>query len=172
MIDITLAGEENITIEFLRLVYNTIERVIVVDDSQSRLPNIGRRLMVKFSDHSCPVPLKSLGDGFTRIFATGLVLSSSQDGFLVIDEVENGIHYSVLPDFWRMVLRSAHHHNVQVLATTHSLDCVKSLARAADENEKSESVLVRLDLVDGQTRAVEYSKGELEIVADQNIEVR
>ena len=169
---ITLAGEENITIEFLRLVYNTIERVIVVDDSQSRIPNIGRRLMVKFSDHSCPVPLNCLGNGTNRIFATGLVLSCSRDGFLVIDEVENGIHYSVLPDFWRMVLRSAHHHNVQVLATTHSLDCVKSFAKAANEIEESEGVLVRLDQDDGQTRAVEYSEEELGTVAEQNIEVR
>ena len=168
---VALTEEEDFALQALRLVNNTIDRVVVIGD-QSRYSKVGRRVMVKYSDQPRPVPLKSLGDGVTRIFAAGLVLSSSRDGFLVIDEVENGIHYSVLPDFWRMILRSAHHHNVQVLATTHSLDCVKSFAIAANEIEESEGVLVRLDQNDGQTRAVEYSEEELGTVAEQNIEVR
>ena len=75
--------------------------------------------------------MKSLGDGITRLFAAGLALANSRNGFLVVDEAENGIHYSVQRDFWRMVLLAAHQYNVQVVATTHSRDCVKGFARAA-----------------------------------------
>ena len=71
-----------------------------------------------------------------------------------------------------MVLQSAHRDNVQVLATTHSWDCVKGFAHAAVESGDVEGVLVRLDRVDGQIRAVEYSESELKVAADQRIEVR
>ena len=40
----------------------------------------------------------------------------------LVHEVENGVHYSVLPDVWRFVFRAARVHNVQVFATTHSWD--------------------------------------------------
>ena len=91
---------------------------------------------------------------------------------MLIDEAENGIHHSVQRDFWNMVLQSAHRDGVQVLATTHSWDCVKGFARAAVENEDVEGVLVRLDRHAARIRAVEYSESELEVAAEQGIEVR
>ena len=127
---------------------------------------------MKLRDHAHPVPLKSLGDGVTRLFAAGLALAASRDGFLVVDEAENGIHYSVQGDFWRMVLRAAHKNNVQVLATTHSRDCVKGFARAAVDVDEAEGVLVRLERAGARVRAVEYTEEELETVAEQDIEVR
>ena len=106
------------------------------------------------------------------MFGVALALANSRGGFLTIDEAENGIHYSLQSDFWRMVLRAASEHDVQVLATTHSGDCVRGFARAAVEVEDAEGVLVRLEREAGRTRAVEYSEEELETAADQNIEVR
>jgi predicted ATPase len=150
-----------------------IERVAMVGDEEVlRYRAMGRRVVVKLRDHARPVPLKSLGDGVTRLFAAALALANSRDGFLVVDEAENGIHYSVQRDFWRMILRAAHKYNVQVLATTHSSDCVNGLARAAIEFDDALGVYVRLEREGGQVRAVEYTEEELETVADQGIEVR
>ncbi len=129
-------------------------------------------MLVKLEKHSRPVPLKSLGDGATRLFAVGLALANSRDGFLVIDEAENGIHYSVQRGFWHMVLRAAHQYNVQVLATTHSSDCVAGFARAAAEIHEAEGVYIRLERDGGYVRAVEYSEEELKTVANQGIETR
>ena len=117
-------------------------------------------------------PLKSLGDGALRIFGIALALANSRDGFLLIDESENGIHHSIQRDFWRMVLQTAQANNVQVLATTHSWDCIKGFAYAAAECEDAEGVLVRLSMRNGDLRAVEYPEDELKIAADQRIEVR
>ena len=169
---VALTEEEDLSLQALRLAGNGIERVAVVGDEEARYRGIGRRVVVKLRDHPRPVPLKSLGDGVTRLFAAGLALASSRDGFLVVDEVENGIHYSVQRDFWRMVLRAADQHNVQVVATTHSRDCVRGFARAAIEIDEAEGVLVRLERDGGQVREIEYTEEELETVADQDIEVR
>ena len=101
-----------------------------------------------------------------------MALANSRDGFLLIDEAENGIHHAVQRDYWRMVFQAAHESNVQVFATTHSWDCVRGFAQAAGENEDIEGVLVRLEKEEDGLRAVRYSERRLKIAAEQRIEVR
>ena len=101
-----------------------------------------------------------------------LALANSRDGFLLIDEAENGIHHTLQRDFWRMVLQTAQANNVQVLATTHSSDCVAGFAQAAVECEDAEGILYRLSRRYGDLRAVDYPENELKIAAEHGIEVR
>ena len=131
-----------------------------------------RRAVVRFKGEDRRVPLKSLGEGAVRLFGVALALANCRDGFLLIDEVENGIHYSVQPDFWRMVLQSAQENNVQVLATTHSWDCMAGFAKAAAENEEVDGAHIRIERRGEQMRAVEYSEEDLVVAAEQGIEVR
>ena len=58
-----------------------------------------------------------------------------------------------------------------MVATTHSWDCVKGFAKAAADAPE-EVALVRLERSDSDVRAVEYASHELQVVADQGIEVR
>ena len=169
---VALTQEEDFTIQALRLIDDRIERITVVGGDEPSSRGLGRRAVVKLTNHPNPVPLKSLGDGVTRMFAAALALANSRNGFLVVDEAENGIHYSVQQDFWRMVLHIAHQNNVQVLATTHSWDCVKGFARAAAESSDTEGLLIRLDRDDSEVRVVEYTEEDLETAANQGIEVR
>ena len=170
---VTLTEEEERAISALRLILGDgIERVAVVGDHGPRYRSDGRRVVVKLSGESNPVPLKSLGDGVTRMFGVGLALANSRNGFLLIDEAENGIHYSVQQQYWDMVMRTARHNNVQVFATTHSLDCWKGFAMAADKIENSEGMLVRLEREKNEMRAVHYKEKHLRVAAEQGIEVR
>ena len=167
-----LTEKEDLSLQALHLTDAGIQRVAVVGDEEQPFGGRGRRVVVKLQNHPRPVPLKSLGDGVTRLFAAGLALANSRDGFLVLDEAENGIHYSVQESFWRMVLRASHQHNVQVLATTHSKDCLTGFARAAVDTE-AEGVYIRLERdADDHVRAVEYTEKELFTVAEQGIEAR
>ena len=169
---VALTEEEKLTIQALQLIDKRIERINVVGGGELGPRWLRRRAIVKLFNHTTPVPLKSLGDGVTRMFSTGLALANSRNGFLVVDEAENGIHYSVQRDFWRMVLHTAQQNNVQVLATTHSWDCVKGFARAAVDSRDIDGVLVRLERDDAELRAVEYTEEDLETAANQGIEVR
>ena len=169
---VTLTEEEDLALRALRLTGDEIERIAVVADDDAGSRVVGRRVVAKLREHARPVPLKSLGDGVTRLFAAALALANSKDGFLVVDEAENGIHYSIQRDFWHMILRAAHQYNVQVLATTHSSDCVTGFARAAIESDEALGVYLRLQRAGDQVQAVEYTEEELATVADQGIEVR
>ncbi len=170
---VALTDDENRAVEALRLVFGeTIERAAVIGDDRSSGSRFGRRAVVRIAGQERPVPLRSLGDGAVRLFGVALALANSQGGFLLIDEAENGIHYSLQRDFWRMVLLTAQESNVQVFATTHSWDCVAGFAQAAVEAEGVEGALVRLDSDGEDIRAVEYSERQLHVAAEQGIEVR
>ena len=172
---VALTKNEELVNESLSLILDrTIERVAVTGNGHGRSFRGFRqpRVVVKLSNQAGPVPLKSLGDGVTRMCGVALALTNSHNGYLLIDEVENGIHRSVQQDFWRVVLRTAHENNAQVIATTHSWDCVDGFARASAELEHIEGILVRLEQHEGRVKAVQYSEEELTTAAEQGIEVR
>ena len=156
------------TLNDLLLEDRAIARMTILSEEEYIAP----RPMVRRVGDDRAVPLVSLGDGAVRMFGVALALASSRDGLLLIDEVENGIHYSVQERFWMMVLQTALQNNVQVLATTHSWDAVAGYARAANEVEGVDGALVRLERDDDGIFAVEYSEEELSVVAEQGIEVR
>ena len=146
-----------------------VDRVTMIGDW--RRPR-GRRAAAKYSDGRKSVPLRGFGDGAVRLYGLSLALACRQNGFLLIDEVENGVHHSIFKNFWRNVLQMADENNVQVIATTHSFDCVKGFARATVDFPKIEGVLVRMEAIEGKNYVISYSESELEVVSDQGIEVR
>ena len=93
---VALTDDENQAVQALRLILGSeVDRVAVIGDDGPRYRGYGRRVVVKLRDQARPVPLKSLGDGALRLFGVALALANSRDGFLVIDEAENGIHHSL-----------------------------------------------------------------------------
>lgn len=166
---IALTDYEDRAVQALQLIYGSdIERIAFIGlESRYR-----RRAIVKMRGQDTPVPLRSLGDGAVRMFGVAIALANSQDGFLLIDEAENGIHHSIQHAYWRMVLETAQKYNVQVLATTHSFDCVRGFAHAV-EDSAIKGVFFRLQKrADGSMRAVEYSDKSFIIAADDGTEVR
>ena len=168
---VALTNDEARAVKALELILgHEVLGVAVVGDGEPR--GSRRRTVVRLKQQDRPVPLRSLGDGAVRLFGTALSLATSSGGFLLIDEAENGIHHTVQHDFWAMVLQMAHANDIQVLATTHSWDCVRGFAYAAAENEDADGLLVRLDRDETGLRAVGYSEEGLLTAAEQGIEVR
>ena len=120
------------------------------------------------------VSLRSLGDGAVRAIGHIMALTSAASGIMLIDEVENGIHYTALGEFWGMILRTAQEYDVQVFATTHSWDCIRGFARASVENEDVDCAMFRLGetRITKRLRAVEYTTEDLLVATRQGIEVR
>ncbi len=118
------------------------------------------------------MPIGSLGDGVWRMLAIAISLAVSQNGILLIDEIDTGLHYSVLEKLWHMVMKTAKDLNVQVFATTHSYDCITSLASIchADSEAKSEVTIQRIEA--GKKKAVAYDEGDIVMAAERHIEMR
>lgn len=113
-----------------------------------------------------------MGDGISRILGISIALVSAQDGILLLDEIENGVHYTAQADLWRHIFRVARDLNVQVFATTHSYDAVLAFQKAAKENEDEEGVLIRLNRDGDKVTATVFDEADLDVVAREEIEVR
>lgn len=169
--EVALTDHETRAVQALQFMLgDAVQRIAVIGDDSDSGP--GRRAIARVKQQDHPVPLKSLGDGAVRMLGVALALANSSDGFLVIDEAENGIHHSVQRDFWTMVLRTAHENNVQVFATTHGWNCVAGFAQAAVDVDEVDGALVRIERREDKVRAVTYIEEELEVAARQGIEVR
>lgn len=165
---IALTDVENKVLDAIQpLVNKEIERIAIIGNSDRE-----RQVWVKIRGQAFPVPLASFGDGALRFFSIALLLFNSSDGFLLIDEAESGIHHSVQRHLWRTILNTATEKNVQVLATTHSFDCIRGFAQTMAEREDADGALVRIERKDDEIWAVEYPKGDLNVAAEQDIEVR
>lgn len=164
----SLTDAERRVIESLRIV-SPVERISLVAHPFGRQ----RMVQVLLEGGSRPLPLRHLGDGMARIFALALALENARDtGQLLVDEIENGIHYTGLPRLWRFVFEAAARHGVQVFATTHSWDCVQAFQAAAADHGDADSTLIKLFEEDGGVRAAVLRDEELAIVARDRIEVR
>ena len=171
--EVALSHHEDRAMEALNLITSSrVERVAMISAAGQAGLVYRRRMMAKVEGHTNPVPLRSLGDGAFRTFAVALALANSKDGFLLIDEAENGIHHSIQAKFWNMVLQTAERNNVQVIATTHSWDCVVGFAQAANELEDVEGLLVRLERPPAGLRPITYDESRLASVTKYDIEVR
>ncbi|NMB17770.1 MAG: AAA family ATPase [Firmicutes bacterium] len=173
---IALTDLEDEVLSSLRLVLPTAQGLSLVAaqrrEASARYGG-GRIFVIKVSDLEKPVPVTSMGEGTQRILSLALALLSARNGLLLIDEIENGVHYTALPKLWRFIFDVARRSKVQVFATTHSWDCVEAFGRAAtDYRADMKSTLIRLENRKGKISGVEFTEQELDIVTADGIEVR
>jgi AAA15 family ATPase/GTPase len=122
----------------LQLIDSKIQEVVLVGRGRDTTP------ILIYQDSSKQIPLKSLGDGMTHLFNIILALVNAKDGFLLIDEFENGLHYEVLPKVWELIFKLAKELQVQLFVTTHSKDCIEGF-HSIWENQEDEGTFYRLD---------------------------
>lgn len=168
--EIALTDHEKDVVDALRIVDPKISAVSMVgSDSSSRTRT--RKAIVRSDNLPRPVQLRSFGDGMSRIFAILLSLVNAKGGILLIDEFENGLHYSVQLGAWRMIFRLAQSLDVQVFATTHSKDAIGAFQEAAAETSE-EGVLVSLTRRGDAIIPTVYMKDEVAVINRYNIEAR
>lgn len=165
---IALTTAEKQVVNALRIISPEIEAVSMVGGEGG---GRSRTAIAKSKLFRSPVPLRSFGDGANRVFGIILSVVNAAGGVLLVDEIENGLHYSVLTDVWKVIFRMAKQLNVQVFATSHSWDCVDSFQRAANDHPET-GVLARLTQRNDQIIPTLFSEKELQIAARDEIEVR
>jgi AAA15 family ATPase/GTPase len=79
------------------------------------------------------VPIKIMGDGFRRFLDILTVIFENSNPFVLIDEIENGLHYTAYKGLWKALLAFARQHEIQLLVTTHSIETLECLTSILDE---------------------------------------
>jgi len=178
---VALTPNEDLVLRALRFLEPKIERIAAQATTHNYYGGTGFRggFIVKVQGHDQPIPIGSMGDGMWRMLAMAISITQCKGGVLLVDEIDTGLHYSVMADMWRLIFRAAEDLDVQVFATTHSFDCIQSLACIcvtptldfADGSQPSNNVtLQRIEI--GNGKAIPYSEEEIRIAAESQIEVR
>ena len=118
------------------------------------------------------VPLPLLGEGLVRLTCYLAAIANSANGFVLIDEIDNGFHHSVLDKVWRAIGQAASRVGTQVFATTHSFECIRAAHHAFAEAEKRDFRLHRLERSGEGIRAVSYDDESLDTAIQAELEVR
>ena len=166
------ASQEQQVVDALQLVDSAIESVQFLTEAGAGAASILLGTSDRVSTDSRRVPLGSYGDGMKHLLALSMALARTSDGVLLIDEIDTGLHYSVLTDVWKLVIETAIRNNVQVFATTHSLDCLRGLdAVCQDRPDFAGEVLVhKLDR--SLDFAVTLDAADFQMAIEQELEVR
>ena len=163
--------EELVTSAFSKVLGIQTERFAAVGNKVNRRFD-ERRILVKIRNKPSPIPLKSLGDGATKLFNVVLSMLNSKNGIFLIDEVENGMHYSIQEKFWELILHLANEFNVQVIATTHSFDCIQAISVVTEFSEYSNVSLIRLENDEDQIYFTKFDHKEIVTAGKSRIEIR
>lgn len=121
------------------------------------------------------LPIRLLGDGVTRLLSIALAMvSNTAGGLVLVDEIENGLHHSVMQSVWSGIAQFAREFDVQIFATTHSWECIRAAHKAFMEDELYDFRLHRLDRIgdDDDIRAVTYDQETLDAALEMEFEVR
>lgn len=167
--DVVLTPEEEKTTDALQIIEPDIERLAAL--SRSSLET-GGGMFVKLKGSDERIPLGSMGEGIKRLLALSLNLVSSAGGYLLVDEIDTGLHHSVMTRMWRLMVEAARRLDVQVLATTHSLDCVRALASLYEESPNVRDLISLHRIERGAEASVPYSADEILAAAQHQMELR
>ncbi len=166
---IVLSKDQDLVIQCLNIIEPKITGVSMISDGHN---SDHRRPFVRMSDSESPVTLRSMGIGISRLFEIIVSLVNARSGFLLIEELDRGLHYGVHFEVWKMILRLARELDAQVFATSHSGDAVKAFCRANAEDTFHHGALIKLERIRGEIVSTVFFGDELDIIARHQIEVR
>lgn len=168
---IALTDDEDVVINALKIIAPTIEKLVMVQSPNSRSQRV---LMAKLKEFRSPMPFSGLGEGTTHLLSVVLAIMQAAGGTVLIDEIENGVHYSAHAEFWKLISKLSRKLRVQVFATTHSWDCISGFREALTGNRAhpAQGALYRVRAGDLGTGATRFDLSELEIADEEGIEIR
>ena len=154
--------DEQFILDALRLIEPNLKDMVLSQDEV--LVDIG---------YDKRIPINMMGDGARKVLSMLTTLYECRNGIVLIDEISNGFHYSVMRELWRVIIDAANRNHVQVYATTHDIDSIKGLRDAALLTDENTVACFKLQKThESELRAYHYSLESVDYSLNQEIEIR
>ena len=127
-------GQDELLNDYLKLFDENILSVIQITQGTPVFK-------VKMKNMQKPIMLSSLGEGVNRFVSIICAIWASKDGYLFIDEIENGIHYTNYAKLWKIIFEVSKEANCQLFISTHSKECIEAFN---DTNSKDDGVYLEI----------------------------
>ena len=155
--------------------YNLLETLKIVEPRLKRLTTIFRAgVPMIYGDIGLGrmLPLPLMGDGLGRLTSILLAIVNAPHGVVLVDEVENGLHHTIMDKVWQAIGDAARRSDTQIFATTHSFDCIRAAHQAFEAGGTYDFRLHRLERTDDTIEAVTYDQEVLAAAMRADMEVR
>jgi predicted ATPase len=158
------AKREREVTEAVRLVDPRITRLVVGTEAGGA---------TVFADVGLPslLPLALSGQGTVRLFSWAVEVPELRGGVLLLDEIDDGLHHTIMVDVLRALGTMAEDHDVQIFATTHNDELIRA-ALEAFSTKPEQLRIVRIGRKDDRSTAAVYDEQSLPAIANANLEVR
>lgn len=134
--DLSRQGRESTVIEAMKADFPEIDDITVLLDGE--VPGL---FVATKNMPNAKIPLALVSAGAARYLNLFLAIAMTQKGIVLVDEIENGLHWRKMPNIWKRLRQLCVDTGVQLFATTHSNECLQSLLEAADGHEDDFSLI-------------------------------
>ncbi len=118
------------------------------------------------------LPVAYTGEGMVRLADILVTIASSKNGVVLIDEFENGVHYSMLGRMWEATAEFAERFKTQVFATTHSLECIRAAHETFAQREYSFRLFRLQREADRSVSSKVFTKDAIDAALKTELELR
>jgi hypothetical protein len=119
------------------------------------------------------IPLPLLGEGFNRLIEIFGAIIGEGAQIVLIDEIENGLHWKAHTKVWEGIRAVVATQDVQIFATTHSVECIDSAVEVFKGPPLDDLAVHRLERRgDGEIHCVTMDEQMLERMLERGWEVR
>lgn len=143
-------NKANLVLKALQIIDKDIEeiKVSVVGGIHLEIKKINKNFM----------PVTLFGDAINKVLNIALTLINNNGSIILVDEIENGIHYTVQSDFWEFIIKLSFDKELdfQFFATTHSYEMLKSFGKVTSEIADADSAYFEL-YRDNETEDISYT---------------
>ncbi|MFN5660185.1 MAG: AAA family ATPase, partial [Pseudanabaena sp.] len=97
--------------------------------------NLGESALYLRSNNEDYMLLSLFGDAMNRIADFVLKIVNTKNSVLLVDEIENGIHYENQEEVWNILFSLCKEYDVQLFATSHSYEMIEAFKNCAMREE-------------------------------------
>lgn len=169
---------KDLLLKGVKLFDNSYDDFHIVLDGLNKLDNI---YFKRRNENELSHSIFRFGDGALRMFRILCKLQEAAKythyvNFLAIDEIDTGIHYTKLKNYWKIILETANKLEIQIFCTTHSLEAINfysdALAELGEDYQEKARLFRLNEMNDGNVRPSVFNFERLKTYLDSENEVR
>lgn len=154
--------------------FHLVNILKLFDSNIINIEIINEKLYVQLLNMKDLIPISFVGDGLQRFMGICAAVLNPESKVVLIDEIDNGLHYTILKQLWRSLIKLSVDNDTQLFVTTHNEEALKLLSEALEENESEIDLSVfsiQMTLKAG-LKAYQYPAQSLRGVIEKGIEIR
>lgn len=152
-----------------------LERIAHFDHQVTDIDILQDDVYVDFEYMPEKLPLRMAGDGLRRYIHIVAASANPLNNIILIDEIDNGLHYSTYQSLWEAIFALATTSNKQIFVTTHNAETLKRLNEMLGEHPEYQDEMRLYTIaktLKKQHQAYIYTYEGLNVACENGIEIR